>query len=102
MEDLQVSWKSITNANRTHTLQASVGMSDMRLPADNIRGRGRSGLSEIVEEEHLRFEPTIAPANSAITTPSLPLSPTNFQHRRNQLQMLIGHTRYRRLLACLI
>jgi hypothetical protein len=41
-----------------------------------------SGLSEIVEEEHLRFEPTIAPANSAITTPSLPLSPTNFQHRR--------------------
>ena len=41
-----------------------------------------SGLSEVVEEEHLRFEPTIAPANSAITTPSLPLSPTNFQHRR--------------------
>jgi len=40
MEDLQVSWKSITNANQTHMLQASVGMSDMRLPADNIRGRG--------------------------------------------------------------
>lgn len=44
-----------------------------------------SGLSEKIEEEHLRFEPTIAPANSTITTPSLPLSPTNFQHRRGSV-----------------
>jgi hypothetical protein len=68
MRDLQVSWKSITNANQTHMLQASVGMSDMRLPADNIRGRGHCKLTfNLVTYSQNMFSTILSYSSSQIT-----------------------------------